>query len=147
MIAFALLVCCCYYYSPIRPIILVRLLPDQLECCHPTGNWSSSLNQASLSVFPRAQFANCTWQRRSYPLYHNNNTKRTLFITFSAVLESSWMHSKDFKDIVMWKYYRFYRSLIETRIGRGLFNLETTMVSVLRKELEYKVEKLKYKKF
>ena len=27
----------------------------------------------------------------------------------------------------------------------GLFNLETTMVSVLHKELEYKVEKLKYK--
>ena len=34
--------------------------------------------------------------------------------------------------------------LIETG---GLFNLETTMVSVLHKELEYKVEKLKYKKF
>ena len=29
----------------------------------------------------------------------------------------------------------------------GLFNLEMTMVSVLHKELEYKVEKLKYKKF
>ena len=29
----------------------------------------------------------------------------------------------------------------------GLFNLETTMVSVLHKELEYKVEKFKYKKF
>jgi len=29
----------------------------------------------------------------------------------------------------------------------GLFHLETTMVSVLHKELEYKVEKLKYKKF
>ena len=29
----------------------------------------------------------------------------------------------------------------------GLFNLETTMVSVLQKELEYKVEKLEYKKF
>ena len=27
-----------------------------------------------------------------------------------------------------------------------LFNLEKTMVSVLQKELEYKVEKLKYKK-
>ena len=27
----------------------------------------------------------------------------------------------------------------------GLFNLDTTMVSVLHKELEYKVEKLKYK--
>ena len=34
--------------------------------------------------------------------------------------------------------------LIETG---GLFNLETTMVSVLYKELENKVEKLKYKKF
>ena len=28
----------------------------------------------------------------------------------------------------------------------GLFNLEETMVSVLYEELEYKVEKLKYKK-
>ena len=28
----------------------------------------------------------------------------------------------------------------------GLFNLEKTMVSVLRRELEYKVEKLNYKK-
>ena len=34
--------------------------------------------------------------------------------------------------------------LIETG---GLFNLETTIASVLHKELEYKVEKLKYKKF
>ena len=33
--------------------------------------------------------------------------------------------------------------LIETR---GLFNLEKTMVSVLHKELEYKVKKLKYRK-
>ena len=31
--------------------------------------------------------------------------------------------------------------------GGGLFNLEKTMVSVLHKELKYKVEKLKYKKF
>ena len=30
--------------------------------------------------------------------------------------------------------------------GGGLFNLEQTMVSVLQKELEYKVEKLTYKK-
>ena len=30
--------------------------------------------------------------------------------------------------------------------GRGLFNLEKTMVSVLKKKLEYKVEKLKKKK-
>ena len=29
----------------------------------------------------------------------------------------------------------------------GFFNLETTMVSVLQNRLEYKVEKLKYKKF
>ena len=29
----------------------------------------------------------------------------------------------------------------------GLFNLKTTMVSVLHKELDCKVEKLKYKKF
>ena len=29
----------------------------------------------------------------------------------------------------------------------GLFNFELTRVSVLHKELEYKVEKLKYKKF
>ena len=34
-------------------------------------------------------------------------------------------------------------SLIETG---GLFNLQTTMVSVLHKELEYKMEKLKHKK-
>ena len=31
--------------------------------------------------------------------------------------------------------------------GGGLFNLETTMVSVLHKELEYKLEMLKYKTF
>ena len=31
--------------------------------------------------------------------------------------------------------------------GGGLFNFELTRVSVLHKELEYKVEKLKYKKF
>ena len=31
--------------------------------------------------------------------------------------------------------------------GGGLFNLEMTMVSVFHKEQEYKVEKLKYKKF
>ena len=37
-------------------------------------------------------------------------------------------------------------SIIETG-GGGLFNLETTMVSVLHEEIEYKVEKLKYKKF
>ena len=30
--------------------------------------------------------------------------------------------------------------------GGGLFNLEKTMVLVLHKELEHKVEKLKYKK-
>ena len=30
--------------------------------------------------------------------------------------------------------------------GGGVFNLEETMVSVLHKELEYKVKKLKYKK-
>ena len=47
-----------------------------------------------------------------------------------------------------WGAYLFQahwkRGLIETV---GLFNLETTMVSVLHKELEYKVEKLKYKTF
>ena len=31
--------------------------------------------------------------------------------------------------------------------GGGLFNFELTRVSVLHKGLEYKVEKLKYKKF
>ena len=30
---------------------------------------------------------------------------------------------------------------------KGLFNLEMMRVSVLHKELEYKVKKLKYKKF
>ena len=41
-------------------------------------------------------------------------------------------------------------SLIETGgffLRGGLFNLEMAMVSVLHKELEYKVEKLKYKMF
>ena len=33
------------------------------------------------------------------------------------------------------------------REGGGLYNLETTLVSVFHKELEYEVEKLKYKKF
>ena len=33
------------------------------------------------------------------------------------------------------------------RGGGGLFNLETAMVSVLQKGLEYKVERLKYKTF
>ena len=32
-------------------------------------------------------------------------------------------------------------------MGGGLFNLEKTMVLVLHKELEYKVEKLRYKTF
>ena len=32
------------------------------------------------------------------------------------------------------------------RNGGGLFNLEKTMVSVLHKELKFKVEKLMYKK-
>ena len=42
----------------------------------------------------------------------------------------------------------FISSPFEGELNRdgGLFNLETTMVSVLHKELEYKVEKLKYKK-
>ena len=31
--------------------------------------------------------------------------------------------------------------------GGALFNLEMTMVSVLHKEVEYKVEELKYKTF
>ena len=31
--------------------------------------------------------------------------------------------------------------------GGGLFHLETTMVSVLHKEIEYKLEMLKYKTF
>ena len=38
--------------------------------------------------------------------------------------------------------------LIQVHLGGGgLFTLEKTMASVLLKELEYKVEKLKYKKF
>ena len=41
------------------------------------------------------------------------------------------------------KYYR--KSFIKP--PGGLFNLETAMVSVLQKGLEYKVERLKYKKF
>ena len=41
----------------------------------------------------------------------------------------------------------YFKPIWEGGGGGGLFNLETTMVSVLHKELEYKVEKLKYKKF
>ena len=36
--------------------------------------------------------------------------------------------------------------LFQSHLREGLFNLEKTLVSVLHKELEYKVEKLKYKK-
>ena len=42
-----------------------------------------------------------------------------------------------------WEAYLFHAHL---RAGGGLFNLEKMMVSVLHKELEYKVENLKYKK-
>ena len=35
--------------------------------------------------------------------------------------------------------------LFQAHLRGGLFNLQTTMVSVLHKELEYKVDKLKYK--
>ena len=41
----------------------------------------------------------------------------------------------------------YFKPIWEGGWWGGLFNLETTMVSVLHKELEYKVEKLKYKKF
>ena len=41
----------------------------------------------------------------------------------------------------------FISSRFEVGGGGGLFNFELTRVSVLHKELEYKVEKLKYKKF
>ena len=39
-----------------------------------------------------------------------------------------------------------YFKLIWEGWGGGLFNLEKTMVSVLHKELKFKVEKLMYKK-
>ena len=39
-----------------------------------------------------------------------------------------------------------YFKLIWGGWGGGLFNLEKTMVSVLHKELKFKVEKLMYKK-
>ena len=41
----------------------------------------------------------------------------------------------------------FISSPFEGGGGGGLFTLEKTMASVLHKELEYKVEKLKYKMF
>ena len=41
----------------------------------------------------------------------------------------------------------FISSPFEGWGGGGLFNFELTRVSVLHKELEYKVEKLKYKTF
>ena len=37
--------------SPIRPIIRVRQLPDQLECNHPTGNGSSIAEPAKPICF------------------------------------------------------------------------------------------------
>ena len=37
--------------------------------------------------------------------------------------------------------------LFQAHLRGGLFNLKTTMVSVLHKKLDCKVEKLKYKKF
>ena len=43
-----------------------------------------------------------------------------------------------------WEAYLFHAHLRAG--GGGLFNLEKMMVSVLHKELEYKVENLKYKK-
>ena len=42
--------------------------------------------------------------------------------------------------------YLFQAHLRGAHLKGGLFNLEETMVSVLHKGLEYKVEKLKYKK-
>ena len=45
-------------------------------------------------------------------------------------------------SIIYFKHIFFVGGLIETG---GLLNLTRTMVSVLHKELEYKVEKLKYK--
>ena len=44
-----------------------------------------------------------------------------------------------------WEAYLFHAHL-RAGGGGGLFNLEKMMVSVLHKELEYKVENLKYKK-
>ena len=38
-------------------------------------------------------------------------------------------------------------NVFQAHLREGLFDLEMTMVSVLHKELEYKVEKLKYKMF
>ena len=46
----------------------------------------------------------------------------------------------------MAKYIKIIGSRQGVNGDWGLFNLEKTMVSVLNKELEYKVEKLKYKK-
>ena len=40
----------------------------------------------------------------------------------------------------------YHKSSIKPPPSRDLFHLEKTMVSVLQKELEYKVEKLKIKK-
>ena len=44
---------------PIKPIILLRQRPDQLQCIHPTGNNSCSTIRSNLSVLPRPQFADC----------------------------------------------------------------------------------------
>ena len=79
----ALLVCCCFHCSPIRPTILVRQLPDQLGCNHPTGTGCSSLNLTRLSAFPHVQYANCTLRYCSSPLCHNN-TATPPFVSISG---------------------------------------------------------------
>ena len=50
-------------------------------------------------------------------------------------------HSQDFNHHKSSIYFKAY-----WKGGRGVINLEKTLVSILHKELEYKVEKLENKK-
>ena len=61
---------------------------------------------------------------------------RFFFITVNPLISPPWMGVGDY----------LFQTHLRGR-GGGLFNLEKTMVSVLHKELQYKVEKLKYKRF
>ena len=61
------------------------------------------------------------------------------------LLRNNWLYTYCKSSIKPPRAYLFQAHLRGGE-GGGLFNLENMMVSVLHKDLEYKVEKLKYKK-
>ena len=93
---------------------------------------------ALLCVHFKWKLISCAVQHSAY----QNETIPTVFFCPSNKIFShyfKWLPRGAYSFQAHWK-----RGLIETV---GLFNLETTMVSVLHKELEHKVEKLKHKTF